>query len=149
MHWRDERCGGDGMAAALRQVMKMRDIMKPGPLTTTETTHLGDAHRMMSKHHIRHLPVTRGGRLCGILSERDVFEYRAKTAFREDWWRAPVGVAMAASPQTAGPDDSLTEVAGRLAAAKIGAMPIVERGELIGLVTVTDVLEAEVAQSMS
>lgn len=128
--------------------MKMRDIMKPSPWTITEITRLGEAHRVMTEHRIRHLPVVRDGQLCGILSERDILEYRAKTAFREDWWRAPVSAAMVASPQTAGPDDSLTEVAGRLAAAKIGAMPIVERGILMGLVTVTDVLEAEVAQSM-
>ena len=128
--------------------MKLREIMKPSPLTVTEATRLGEAQQMMSKHHIRHLPVIRDARLCGILSERDLLEYRAKTAFREDWWRAPVSAAMVAPPQTAGPEDSLTEVAGRLATAKIGAMPIVERGTLIGLVTVTDVLEAEVAQSM-
>ena len=129
--------------------MKLRDIMKPSPRTVTEVTRLVDAQLLMSKHHIRHLPVIRDARICGMLSERDILDYRAKTAFREDWWRAPVSAAMVAPPQTAGPDDSLTEVAGRLAAAKIGAMPVVEHGALIGLVTVTDVLEAEVNQSMS
>jgi acetoin utilization protein AcuB len=129
--------------------MKMREIMKSTPWTVTEITSLGHAHQLMTMNHIRHLPVIRDGKLIGILSERDVLEYRAKAAFREDWWRAPVSVAMVAQPQTAGPDDSLTEVAGRLAAAKIGAMPIVERGALLGLVTVTDVLEAEVATAMA
>lgn len=129
--------------------MKLREIMKASPWTVTEIDHLGDAHRLMARYRIRHLPVVREGKLCGILSERDILEYRAKTAFREDWWRAPVSAAMVASPQTAGPDDSLTEVAGRLAAARIGAMPIVERGRLIGLITVTDVLEAEVAAAMA
>jgi acetoin utilization protein AcuB len=129
--------------------MKLRDIMKPSPRTVTEVSRLGEAYQLMSKHGIRHLPVVHEGRICGILSERDILEYRAKTAFRDDWWRAPVSAAMVAPPQTAGPDDSLTEIAGRLARAKIGAMPIVERGALIGLVTVTDVLEAEVSQSMS
>jgi acetoin utilization protein AcuB len=129
--------------------MRLRDIMKPSPWAVTEITRLGEAHRLMTQHRIRHLPVVRDGRICGILSERDIFEYRATTAFREDWWRAPVSAAMVAPPQTAGPDDSLTEVAGRLAAAKIGAMPVVERGTLLGLVTVTDVLEAEVANAMS
>lgn len=128
--------------------MKLREIMKPSPLTVTETTPLGEAQQLMSKHRIRHLPVVRGARLCGILSERDILEYRAKTAAGEDWWQAPVSAAMVESPQTAGPDDALTEAAGRLAVAKIGALPIVEQGALIGLVTVTDVLEAEVNQSM-
>jgi acetoin utilization protein AcuB len=129
--------------------MKLRGIMKPGPLTVTEITRLGEAYQIRARHRIRHLPVIRDSRICGILSERDILEYRAKTAFREAWWRAPVSVAMTPSPQTAGPDDSLTEIAGLLAASKIGAMPVVERGALIGLVTVTDVLEAEVSQAMS
>lgn len=129
--------------------MNARQIMKPGLLTVTEVTGLGEALRMMMQHRIRHLPVVRDGRLCGILSERDILHYRAVTEFREDWWRAPVTAAMIASVQTAGPDDSLTEIAGRLANARIGALPIVERGALLGLVTVTDVLEAEVRSAMA
>lgn len=129
--------------------MKVREIMKPAPITATEVTKLGEAMQTMMKHRIRHLPIVRGDHLCGILSERDIFHYRAITAFREDWWRAPVTAAMIAAVQTAGPDDSLTEVAGRLADSRIGALPIVERGVLRGLVTVTDVLEAEVRQAMT
>lgn len=129
--------------------MKVREIMKAPPITVAEVDKLGDAMRLMMKHHIRHLPVTRGDRLCGILSERDILHYRAVTSFREDWWRAPVTAAMVESVQTAGPDDSLTEVAGRLAVSRIGALPIVEHGTLRGLVTVTDVLEAEVQSAMA
>ncbi len=128
--------------------MKIRQIMKTTPYTVTEADKLGDALRTMMQHRIRHLPVIRDGRLCGILSERDILHYRAVTSFREDWWRAPVTAAMISSVQTAGPDDSLTEVAGRLADSRIGALPIVERGALLGLVTVTDVLEAEVREAM-
>jgi acetoin utilization protein AcuB len=57
--------------------------------------------------------------------------------------------AMTTPVKTAGPDDSLTEIAGRMALAKIGALPVVERGVLIGLVTVTDVLDAEVRSAMA
>jgi acetoin utilization protein AcuB len=128
--------------------MKIRDIMKPSPITATETTRLGEALQTMMKHRIRHLPVVRGDRLCGILSERDILHYRAVTGFREDWWRAPATAAMVATVQTAGPDDSLTEVAGRLADSRIGALPIVERGALLGIVSVVDVLEAEVREAM-
>lgn len=129
--------------------MKVRDIMKPAPITTTEIAHLGEALQMMMKNRIRHLPVVRGDRLCGLLSERDVLHYRAVTAFREDWWRAPVTAAMVATVQTAGPDDSLTEVAGRLADSRVGALPIVEAGKLVGIVSVVDVLEAEVRDAMA
>lgn len=129
--------------------MKAREIMKQEPITVTEVTRLGEALKTMMKHRIRHLPVVRGDRLCGIVSERDILHYRAVTSFREDWWRAPVTAAMIASVQTAGPDDSVTELAGRLADSRIGALPIVERGSLLGLVTVTDVLEAEVRDAMA
>lgn len=129
--------------------MKVREIMKPAPLTVEEITKLGEALKTMTAHHIRHLPVLREGRLCGMLSARDVLKYRADTPFREDWWRAPVSAAMTANVQTAGPDDSLTEVAGRLASARIGALPIVQLGKVLGLVTVTDVLEAEVRAAMA
>lgn len=129
--------------------MKVREIMKSAPITVTESTPLGDAARTMTEHHIRHLPVVRGQRLCGILSERDVLHYRAASVSGEDWWQAPVTAAMIASVQTAAPDDSLTEVAGRMANSRIGALPIVERGTLLGLITVTDVLEAEVREAMA
>src|SRR5512139_3679331 len=129
--------------------MKVREIMKSPPLTVTEVTKLGEAMQTMAKQGIRHLPVVRENRLCGIVSERDILHYRAVTAFREDWWRAPVTAAMTAAVQWANPDDSLTEVAGRLADSRIGALPIVERGHLVGMVTVTDVLAAEVREAMA
>ena len=74
--------------------------------------------------------------------------YRASTSFREDWWRAPVVVAMVSPVQIANPEGSLTELAARLATSKIGAMPIVECGKVVGIVTTTDVLEAEVRAAM-
>jgi CBS-domain-containing membrane protein len=49
---------------------------------------------------------------------------------------------------TAGPDESLTEVAGRLAEGKLGALPVVDHGKLVGLVTISDVLDAEVPVAM-
>ena len=129
--------------------MILRDIMKSSPKTVVETTRLGEAHRLMTEHAIRHLPVMRDGRLCGIVSAADILLYRASTAFREDWWRAPVSAAMTFSPQTAGPDDSLREVAGRLARSRIDALPVVEGDALVGIVTVIDLLAAEARDAMA
>jgi acetoin utilization protein AcuB len=128
--------------------MKIREIMRPGPITIIETDSLGAAQRVMARSRIRHLPVVSDGRIVGMLSARDILAARAH-ADEEDWWAIPVHDAMASPAQTAGPDDSLTEIAGRMAVARIGAMPVVERGNLLGLVTVTDVLDAEVRSSMA
>jgi len=123
--------------------------MRQAPITVGEQTSLGDAYQLMKHHGIRHLPVLRDGHLSGMLSDRDILQYRATTDLSLGWRRAKVGAAMISPPQTAAPEDSLTEVAGRLALAKIGAMPVVELGNLIGLVTTTDVLEAEVREAMA
>ena len=127
--------------------MKLREIMRPGTFTITESDPLGAAYAAMNRSHIRHLPVMSGDRLVGMLSERDVLAARAR-AEGGAWWTIPVRDAMHAPVQTAGPDDSLTEIAGRMAAAKIGAVPVVERGKLLGIATVSDVLNAEVREAM-
>ena len=129
--------------------MKIREIMRPGPITIHETDSLGSAQRMMSKSRVRHLPVMSDGRLVGMLSERDVLLARARNDNEQDWWAIPVHDVMTAPVQVAGSEDSLTEVAGRMAASKLGAMPIVERGKLVGIATVTDVLDAEVREAMA
>jgi acetoin utilization protein AcuB len=127
--------------------MKVRDIMRPGPVTIDRGESLGAAQRAMKRARIRHLPVLHDGKLVGILSERDVLA--ARRGIDEDWWRQTVGDAMFAPVQTTSPDESLTAVAARLAAAKIGALPVAERGKLVGIVTVGDVLDAEVRTAMS
>lgn len=122
--------------------------MRPGPFTVHESDTLGTAHATMKRSRIRHLPVVAGGRIVGMLSERDVLAARAHQT-EVDWWSITVHDAMSSPVQTAGPDASLTEIAGRMAASKIGALPIVERGKLLGIATVTDVLAAEVRSAMT
>ena len=127
--------------------MKIRDIMRPGGFTISDTDTLGNAYSIMRRAHIRHLPVMSGDRVVAMLSERDVLTARAEGQ-HERWWSTPVRTVMKQPLHTAAPDDSLTEVAGRMAQAKIGAVPIVERGRLLGLATVGDVLDAEVRSAM-
>ena len=128
--------------------MKIRDIMRPGPITIHTSDTLGSAQRVMARSRIRHLPVLAGDRLVGMLSARDILAARARNDGEVDWWKIPIDNAMATPVHFAGPDDSLTEIAGRMALEKIGAMPVVERGKLLGLITVTDVLDAEVRNAM-
>lgn len=129
--------------------MKAREIMRTAPFTIASTDTLGNAQRTMARARIRHLPVLLDGRIAGILSERDVLAERARADGDELWWKIPVSRAMRTPAQTAGPDDSLSEIVGRMAMAKIGALPIVELGRLLGIVTVTDVLNAELREAMS
>ena len=129
--------------------MKVSDIMRTTPVTIEGADSLGEATQRMHQHAIRHLPVMREGRLIGVLSERDVLAFRAARGFVENWEHAHVSAAMTISPQTAGPMDSLTEVAARFAYAHIGCLPILERGALVGIITVSDVLAGEVEAAMA
>ncbi|HUJ61299.1 MAG TPA: CBS domain-containing protein [Kofleriaceae bacterium] len=128
-------------------VMKVRDIMNPEPVTACESDALGHAHRLMKTCHIRHLPVVSDGQLIGIVSERDILAARARAEGDDQWWKLPVRAAMTAPVHSATPDDSLAAVAARLATSKIGALPVLDHGRLVGIVSVTDVLDAEARQA--
>ncbi|MCG8422858.1 MAG: CBS domain-containing protein [Proteobacteria bacterium] len=129
--------------------MKLRDIMRRFPKTVNVDDTLEFARDMMVWMELRHLPVTRDGKLVGVLTERNLAVYQAAIG---DSYSTSMGdkveSAMQPEPQTAHPDDPVVEAAGRMAAAKIGCLPITEKGALIGLVTTTDLLAAQVRNAM-
>jgi CBS domain-containing membrane protein len=122
--------------------MKLKELMKQYPRTVEADATVGTAARTMLWYGIRHLPVLRDDDLVGIVSERDLAAFQAQHG--DAAHREPVTKAMRAEPQTAGPDDSVTEVAARMAEHRIGCLPITERGQLLALVTSTDILAAQV-----
>jgi acetoin utilization protein AcuB len=117
--------------------------MRPTP-SIGSLDSLGEAYQLMRTHAVRHLPVVHEGKLVGVLTERDVLEYRAALGFGEAWRDYGVTAAMSRSPRTVDPHAPMSEVAGRLAVAKVGALPVVERGAVLGIVTVADVLAPDV-----
>ncbi len=126
--------------------MKVRDVLRGRRLLTVEETDsLSLAAQMMAWGTVRHLPVTREGRLVGVLSERDVLRSRAVGESLNGLSR-PVGEAMTRPPKTAAPDDDLLEVEARLSQEKIGCLPIVERGRLVGMLTASDLLGEHVGR---
>lgn len=129
--------------------MILRDVMVRNPITVSPDDSLHHASQIMAWTETHHLLVTVGDkRLVGLLSERDILAYRVREPDHSPV-STPVSNAMHKRPQTAGPDDSLTEAAGRLSISNIGCLPVTQKGKLIGLVTRTDVLSAEVRSSMS
>ena len=129
--------------------MKVRDIMRREPLTILDTDILGNAQRTMTRFGIRHLPVMGDHRLVGMLSERDLLAARARSDGEQDWWRIRVRDAMQIPPQTVNPEDSVIEIAARMAASKLDAFPVLDLGKLVGLVSIIDVLDAEVRDAMT
>lgn len=119
--------------------------MKPPSWAVRDDDTLWRAERIMARRRTRQLPVLRSGKLVGMLSERDLLDFRASQP--EGWWLAPVARAMHDAPRAVGPDEPATEAADRLAASPDGILPIVEGDFLVGVVTATDLLDADLRAS--
>jgi acetoin utilization protein AcuB len=103
-------------------------------------TPLADAHRMMNDHGIRHLPVLEGGRLVGMLSQRDL--HLIETIKDVNPNEVQVEEAMSQDCYTAEPEASLAAVAREMAQHKYGSAVILRGAEVLGIFTTTDALRA-------
>lgn len=129
--------------------MIVQDIMTPDPTTVSETTSIGDAMSVLSESNIRHLPVTRGGDVVGILSDRDVAALGYRLANDVEAIESlrtrlsqPVSVLMTGGVVTVDQDSDVSEVVELLLEEKLSAVPVVESGttSLVGIVSYIDVL---------
>lgn len=119
-------------------MLKIRDIMQRDVQAIADTACIGDAYTAMNARKVRHLPVVHDGAVVGMLSERDVLAARID---HPDWWLLPVERAMTSPAKVAAPGDSVAAIGARLRDDRIGAMPVVDDGALVGIVSVIDVLE--------
>jgi acetoin utilization protein AcuB len=114
-----------------------RDVVVIGPQFP-----IAAAFGLMQERRIRHLPVVCGGRILGIVSDRDVL---ARSTVDPDGTvvppRDPVAVAMTPAPITCSPDAQVSDLARIMVERKIDAVPVVNKaGSLVGLVTSSDLL---------
>lgn len=105
------------------------------------------ADDIMKMKRLRHLPVVEEGRLVGMLTQRDLFHAALSTAlnFGEKAQKGflktvVVKEVMTDEVLTIDPGADVKEAARLLIEHKIGCLPVVENGKLVGLVTVTDLL---------
>lgn len=119
-----------------KKSMSVADRMTPRPTTVTPQDSLAAAKALMDAEQFRELPVVEHGKLVAIVTDRDL---KAHTGYFES---TKVSAAMKPDPIAIAPDARLTEAARLLIEHKIGALPVVRDGELVGIVTVTDLLKA-------
>ena len=114
--------------------------MTPAPHSVGKAQTLDTAHAMMRAHTVRHLPVLEGGRLVGIVSQRDL--YLVETLQGVD--PASVTVEDAMSPETycVKADTQLDEVAKVMVQHKYGCAIVMDRAKVVGLFTTIDAMRA-------
>ena len=129
--------------------MKVRELMTKQPLTVPVDTPVVEARRTMLEHRIRHLLVTDGGRLAGIVTDRDIRLNMPSPATSLSVWeinyllaRMTVGSVMTKGVITVDPNRNAVEAARIMLDHKIGALPVVDGGTIIGIMTETDIMRA-------
>ena len=118
----------------IKQIMVSRNL-----LTVAENDRLAVAAQKMVWGRLRHLPVIRRDEVVGVLSERDILDRRS-SGEPVAWEDELVGNVMTSSPAVTVPAEEVAHAAAPMASRKIGCLPVVQHGRLVGMVTTTDLL---------
>ena len=125
----------------------VREIMMGSPVTLKPEDTLDLASNVFSLGRIRHIPVVDVGKLVGILSDRDLIgatateifnlKQKSKTALLRTIKLKDV---MRKHVVSVAPDTPIKDAAHIMADKKVGCVPVISDGAVVGLVTTTDIL---------
>jgi acetoin utilization protein AcuB len=128
------------VAPPVRQYPTVGQYMTPAPHTIARNRSLAAARHLMLDEGIRHLPVLDGGRIVGLLSERDLLLVESLPGVNPTDVR--VEEAMVESVFTVPPDAPIGEVVETMIARKIGSAVVAEDDRVVGVFTTIDALRA-------
>ena len=128
--------------------MKVRELMTTDVFTIARNDTLALADDIMKTRKIRHIPVVEEGRLVGMLTQRDLFQAalsnalgfgeKARTGFLKT---VPVKETMTDEVITVDGNAEIREAARTMLDRKVGCLPVVEGGKLVGILSETDLLK--------
>ncbi|MFL7840476.1 MAG: CBS domain-containing protein [Candidatus Promineifilaceae bacterium] len=129
-------------------MLTVNDLMTAIPYTVSSDTPLRHVIELMKTEGCRQLPVLEEGNLVGIVTDRDVRLVMNSPMVLHGHWqdeelldRVTARSCMTANPMTVEPDTPAYQAARMLSIFKFGALPVVDKGILVGIITVTDFLE--------
>jgi len=129
--------------------MLVSNLMTPDPVTVTDKTPIDDALSLMREKKVRRLPVLNAkGELVGIVAEKDILYASPSPAtslsIHEIHYllaKLTVGEIMTKKVITVTEDTPLEEAARVMADTRIGALPVMHDGKLVGIITETDIFK--------
>jgi CBS domain-containing protein len=137
--------------------MRVRDVMTRDVTTVSPDIDLRDLAALLVEKRISGVPVVEGGRVIGVVSERDIlFKERPSTGLNHSVlsWLMDEGdllvkieartalTAMTSPPITIGPARSIADAAALMLEERVSRLPVVEGSELVGIVTRHDLVRA-------
>ena len=117
--------------------MIVRDIMSPGVTTVTQDDTAFKAATLMKNHNIGAIPVMCGKKVCGMVTDRDIV--LRCIASGKDANECKIGEVMTGSAVTVTPDRQVSDAASIMASEQLRRLPVVENGELTGIVSLSDI----------
>ena len=121
--------------------MRVRDVLRSkgrGVYFIESGATVGQAISRLVEHNIGSLPIVDEGRVVGIFTERDVLRgiHNCDVTF----CRSKIADVMTRDPVTCENDDSVHDAMGRMSEHQIGQLPVMEGEELVGVVSVGDLV---------
>ncbi|WED21363.1 CBS domain-containing protein [Vibrio sp. JC009] len=125
-------------------MIKVEDMMTRSPHTLLRSHSLSDAKHLMDEHDIRHIPVIDTDQhLLGVVTQRDVLAAQESSLQKipdekSHTLTTPLEVAMRKNVMTVSPQAGLKESATYMQKHKVGCLPVVNSGKLVGIITDSD-----------
>jgi acetoin utilization protein AcuB len=132
---------------------KVERWMTKNPITIEKDATIIEAMYLMKEKNVRRLPVMDRGKIAGILTEKMLLDFKPSKATSLDTWevhyllaKTRVTEAMNPKPCKVSPTDDLIDVARLLHDKKLnGVLVVNQKDELVGILTMTNALEALIA----
>jgi len=132
---------GYGASATTKEApMKVSDLQHHELFTAQADESLEVAADRMNWHQVGALPVLEGQHLVGIITERDLTATLAEGA---DPVLTPVSDYMTPAPEVLGPDSEFADAAHRMLELGVRHLPVVRSGQLVGVLSMRDILNDE------
>ena len=124
-------------------MLRVRDAMSREVVTVEPETGVGEAWGLCRERNIRHLPVVEGGKLVGIVSDRDLRDVSPPRSTQDQentLGYVRVREIMTSDVVTAHPLDTIEHAARVIYDRHFNCLPVVADGELAGIITSTDLV---------
>ena len=126
----------------------VRHVMSRPPVTVQPSTLLLDAALTLRTSAFRHLPVVENGQLVGLLTDRDIQRCApsrlipiTEDGYNQVFAGTTVARIMTREPISASPELSLSAAIALMQQSRYGCLPVVENGELVGILTRSDLVD--------